>query len=209
MRNCELIVFANSVKHGQHCVAGKDIQSGKWIRPVSDANGAALSHNQVKYQNPYGIYTVKPLQRILMSFSAHAPLPHQPENHIIDKTPWRQNYSISKRAIEDYLDSPEDLWGKSDRVPHIDIVSGREPIEQSLYLIPAHHLHLYRNTFNSRRAKFSYNGFNYDLSVTDPNFENLLSSEKVDNCFLCVSLGEQYKGSNFKIVAAIYQRDPE
>ena len=35
-----IVVFANSVKHGKHCVAGKDVQSKKWIRPVSNAEGA-------------------------------------------------------------------------------------------------------------------------------------------------------------------------
>jgi hypothetical protein len=69
MTQAEIIVLANSVKHGQHCVAGKCINTGNWVRPVSNANGAELSHEQAKYQNPYGTFGVKPLQKIRMGFS--------------------------------------------------------------------------------------------------------------------------------------------
>lgn len=37
---------ANFIKHGQHCVAGKCVNTGKWIRPVSNQQGAELSHEQ-------------------------------------------------------------------------------------------------------------------------------------------------------------------
>ena len=47
-----IVVFANSVKHGKHCVAGKEVQTKKWIRPVSNVDGAELDDHQCKYGNP-------------------------------------------------------------------------------------------------------------------------------------------------------------
>ena len=47
-----IVIFANSVKHGQHCVAGKTVNGGKWIRPVADINGKELDHEQAKFSNP-------------------------------------------------------------------------------------------------------------------------------------------------------------
>ncbi|BDS30909.1 dual OB domain-containing protein [Aeromonas caviae] len=110
MTQIEVVVFANSIKHGQHCVAGKCVNTGKWIRPVSNQQGAELSHEQAKYQNPYGIYGVKPLQKIKMGFSHHVPLLHQPENFLIDGNRWKQNYSIGIADLSNYVDEPTDLW---------------------------------------------------------------------------------------------------
>jgi hypothetical protein len=76
MSQVEIVVLANSVKHGQHCVAGKCMETGKWIRPVSNTRGGELNHEQAKYQNKYGVYSVKPLQRILMGFLHPVPLPN-------------------------------------------------------------------------------------------------------------------------------------
>jgi hypothetical protein len=38
----EIVVFANSVKHGNSCV-GKCTRTGEWIRPVSNNEGAEIS----------------------------------------------------------------------------------------------------------------------------------------------------------------------
>lgn len=135
MTKSEIVVLANSIKHGQHCVAGKCLSTGRWIRPVSNEHGAELSHDQAKYQNPYGTYGVRPLQKIRMGFSRHVPLPHQPENFLIDGNRWQQNYSIGVAELPNYLDTPADLWGDGNRVQHDQIILGLHNISQSLYLV--------------------------------------------------------------------------
>lgn len=204
MKNIEVVVLANSVKHQQHCVAGKCIANGQWVRPVSNADGAELSHAQALCKNPYGQFNVKPLQKVIMSFSTHAPLSHQPENYVIDGSVWRQNFGISVGELDNYLDTPNDIWGGTDRVSHASIVSGHISIEQSLYLIAVENLHLYKNQYDRRRASFSYRGNNYDLAVTDPNFDRIIQNNEVPKGVLCVSLGEEYQGNCFKLVATIF-----
>ncbi len=61
--NTTVVIFANSVKHEKHCVAGKDVDSHSWIRPVSDTEGAELSDQQCFCENPHGRFKVKPLQK--------------------------------------------------------------------------------------------------------------------------------------------------
>ena len=41
----KVVIFANSVKHKQHCVAGKLLISGQWqwVRLVADSAGSALA----------------------------------------------------------------------------------------------------------------------------------------------------------------------
>lgn len=204
MTQTEIIVLANSVKHGQHCVAGKCINTGIWIRPVSNANGSELSHEQAKYQNPYGTFGVKPLQKIRMGFLQHVPLLHQPENYLVDGNLWRQNYSIGEAELADHLDTPDDLWGHDNRVQHILIAMGLYNIDQSLYLVQVDNLNLYTIDDGRRRASFEYNRIHYDLAVTDPKFDEIVREQREVNGILCISLGEEYQEYCYKLVATIF-----
>ncbi len=80
-------------------------------------------------------------------------------------------------------------------------------IEQSLYLIQTSDLEL-RRVDNRKRAIFCYAGINYDLPVTDPNFDRQ-DTDPDHQQILCISLGEKYDpsgGNNYscyKIVATV------
>ena len=199
-----IVVLANSVKHQQHCVAGKCIITKKWIRPVANANGAELSHDQAKYENPYGKFNVKPKQKIEISLESHVPLPNQPDNYLIDNIRWQQKYVIEDHELSNYLDSPNDLWGQGDRVPFSVIENEEIIVTQSLYLVQVENLELYMNQYDKRRASFHYNGHAYDLAVTDPNFDTILNDEIEANGVLCISLGEEFEGNCYKLVATIF-----
>jgi hypothetical protein len=202
-----IAIFANSIKHGKHCVAGKDVATNEWVRAVSDADGTELTDDQCKFANPYGEFCVKPLQKIEMEFSAHAPLLHQPENFVISNAQWQQEYTLKPDEITAFLDYPETLWGLGNNVSYSAIVTNQLQIEQSLYLIKVENVRLHTTTNVDsklkRRISFIYNGNNYDLPVTDPQFDKLLNNELQHQEILCVSLGEEYQGYCYKIVATI------
>lgn len=206
MKNIEVLILARSVKKGNHCIAGKCIKTRQWVRPVSDTNGGELNDEQIKYENPHGKYPVKPLQRMVMSFASHVPLLNQPENYLIDGKIWKQNYNISLDELEQFLDEPDDLWGMDDKVSYKSIGSKEIVIEQSLYLIQVEKLKLYRNKYNKKRALFLYNGQQYDfaVTVTDSEFDKICSEKKEIKGILCISLGEEYNGDCYKLVAAIF-----
>lgn len=203
-----LIIFAKSVKHGGFCVAGKCVDTGQWIRPVSDENGGAIIENQAVATNPNWLqqgknpYPIRLLHRITMNFIRHVPLLHQQENWLNDfNTVWQHNYSISINELNAYLDRPNDLWGNNDRITNIMI----ENVRNSLYLIYVTNLYLYINQFNRHRARFFYNNINYDFAVTDPNFSNLINNQNnYQSAILCVSLGECYENNHYKLVASIF-----
>ena len=204
-----IAVFANSVKHGEHCVAGKDISTGSWIRPVADTAGAELSHSQCLCDTPNGKFIVKPLQKVEIKFRQHAPLLNQPENHVITDEIWEQKDRIEEAEIVSYLDTPDTLWGHGNSVNFAQIEARLIDIEQSLYLVKVDNLELFKAMNNKRRAIFTYAGIRYDLPVTDPNFYRLLAEPQYQQV-LCVSLGEKFDpagGNNFscyKIIAAIF-----
>ncbi len=41
----QIICLANSQKHGERCIAGIEISTGKWIRPVSNLNDGRIPRN--------------------------------------------------------------------------------------------------------------------------------------------------------------------
>ncbi len=204
MNKMTIVILANSVKHHQHCIAGKTLQDSQWVRLVSDKCGAELSHEQVKYENPYGKFNVKPLQKVIVGIAKAVPLTNQPENQLIDESAWQQNYSLKEKDLVNYVDTPTSLWGEGDRVSYQQIQSGQVKIPQSLYLVQVDALNLYRNQHDKRRVSFSYNGINYDLAVTDPNFDKMLANASELMGILCVSLGEKFEGNCFKLVATVF-----
>lgn len=207
-----IVIFANSVKHNNHCVAGKDIYTKEWIRPVADANGNALTTQQIQLKNPYGIFPAKPLQKVKINFLKHAPLINQPENYVIKNRIWIQEYNLSKNEIFKFIDTPKHLWidriSPNDRVDYHLIKSRKFKIYQSLYLIKVDKIHIYwkdRSEFGfnpQRRGRFRYNGIIYDLAITDPNFKEFKEQYLYDK-ILCVSLGENLDGYCYKIIASI------
>jgi hypothetical protein len=204
MIKVEMVILANSVKHGAHCVAGKEINTKEWVRPVGNENGSALSHEQVMCINPYGSYPVKPMQKIIMALESHVPKINQPENFQVDGSSWTQHYKISEADLDRYLDHPDDLWGAGDRVVFDKIKTGAVTISNSLCLIKVESLKLYKCSDDKRRCSFIYKGFDYNLAATDPMFDKLLSSSPVLQGILCISLGEEYHGYCYKLVASIY-----
>lgn len=209
MNNVEMVILANSIKHGQCCVAGKNLSDGQWVRPVANERGAELSRNQILVSDYSESVSARPMQKVSMNLKKHVPLKHQPENFCVDSSRWRQTGAITVRELEDYLDHPKDLWGPYDRVAYERIESGVVRVSQSLYLIRVDQLRLYRNSDNKRRASFNYQESKYDLAVTDPKFDMLMNAQEGCSNIICVSLGEPFYGNSdkascYKIVAAIF-----
>lgn len=60
------------------------------------------------------------------------------------------------------------------------------------------------------RARFAHGGTIYNLSVTDPLYEakytvRPLGTYTLGRCYLTISLGEEFKGDAYKLVAAIFE----
>ena len=210
----ELVIFANSVKTGQHCVAGKEIKTKQWVRPVSSENGGSLSDSIVKYPNKGRLWEVKPLDKILIKFNKPAPLKNQPDNWMISEQTWETRYKITRDEVYSYRDTPENLWLKQDclqdrqdRVDFESIKTGNYKISQSLYLIFVDKINLYtRNRLDKglqTRGNFEYNGMQYDFALTDPNFFHDLNQKTLENKFLCISLGAELNGYCYKIIASV------
>jgi hypothetical protein len=212
------VCFANSRKKNGHCIAGKELlerRPGGWIRPVSPQPTKEISTDQYQYEMG-GEPDV--LDVISVQCRLHQPLPHQPENHLIDtRHYWSPQGQISFANIAVWLDAPSTLWDHGFQSSYC--LNNRVPVAvsalQSLYLIKVPFLILFvgvkPNDPNQKRivrGTFAYGGLSYCLNVTDPWIEKRYL-EKADGNYtlnapvLCISLGEPFDGYFYKLIAAV------
>lgn len=200
-----ILILANSFKNHHWCVAGKSTTTRQWVRLVGDRAGAALTAEQTTYTNSFGPQRLRPLKKIVMEIGAPVPLINQPENFLA-MPGWRQAHvkAFTPDQLHLYADTPPDLWGDGDCVSDMDIQMGDTVIGQSLYLVAVNDMQLHRNAHDKRRVSFTYNGQAYDLSSTCPSYDRYEKGEMAPNGYICVSLGEDYRGDHYKIVATIF-----
>jgi hypothetical protein len=217
MPDVELVCLANSAKNSGRCVAGVTGE-GEWIRPLGTGVAGAVMWNELNLDT--GSEPAL-LDRIVVPLKTRAPDQYQPENWTIKRTQWRFNGHLdddSARALLTQLRSrdPEIFRNRTDRIPQAELESN--PADASLVIIrPAKFSLYYRSWNGSRRirAEFVQAGQRYDLGMTDPVFKNRVGNHPDGESFsatailpettffLCVSLGEPYRGDCYKMVAGV------
>lgn len=205
MKRLRCVVFASSIKHGGRCIVAKDFDSKKWFRFVSDKNGSAIPYEKAMFYNELykKSYLLIPLKVVSIPIDSESPILGQPENVILGDGSINQVEPFVVNDISGFLDNPDDLWGKGDCVSDEDVST----ITQSIYLIKPKNAKLESeiNDFDGklkRYVSFKYNMIDYRLPCTDPKFDSLLK-ENFSVQALCISLGENFNGYHYKIVASI------
>lgn len=222
MEPIKIVCLANSRKISGRCIAGKIAEENKWIRPVSNRESEEISEEERRYKNGQ---MPKLLDIISIPVKEHKPILLQKENYLIDADYYWDKTGRFESNLNDFLDSPQDLWGtgsssyqgKNDRISEAVC----DNYNESLYLIKPQSLKIivriegeeFDNAKRKVRAEFEYNGTTYIFSITDPVVERKYLSGK-DGCFtlsiekiyLCVSAGLPYNGYCYKFVASIIEK---
>ena len=210
----EIVCLANSIKHGERCIAGIDRQTKEWVRPVSGRSDGAVTEAERQY---FEGREPQLLDRMSVPLRCARPKGFQCENWLIDSSwDWVKLGRVGWDVLTELEEFPEDLWTAgypecphNDRVP-VRYLSGSAG---SLKLVRVDGLEIIRPSGSKPRvwAEFQYAGLRYKLSVTDPAWRRTVQpgvprSEKVGESFLTVSLGEPFKEFSYKLVAAIMPR---
>lgn len=234
MERKRVVVLAKSRKEGQRCVAGREIiggdpnqpcSVGPWIRPVSNRDKGGLDVGEMLLSSGR---EVQVMDFVEVYLTGPADDRYQPENWRIDDSQrWCDLGNMNVKPFLSVLqESPRDLWGdSSDRVAH-SYLEFIKPPSQSLYMIRPTNLRvrLFRGYRNHRKtqAVFEYNGIEYHFSITDPvihdRYQGQIPEPNAaplefplpcgDACYLCVSLGGEYRGDHYKLVATIFENAP-
>jgi hypothetical protein len=204
---------------GGRCIAGITL-SGDWLRPVSSAeDGTLYPQNYILDDGSEAAL----LDIIRLEVAKARPVPYQPENWEITAARWQRCGHLQPNDASAFLRAhvtpgPDLLGNRSDRIDYRYIVD--HPVAASLCVIEPVGLRwgININAKGKRQTRvyFTLSGFPYNLSVTDPIWEDRLRDlsygayERVvagidarDEVFLTISLGEPFQGSCYKLVAAV------
>lgn len=218
-----IICLANSRKPSGRCIAGKEFDGqvfGRWLRPVSTRPTHEVSDRERRYGNGK---VAQLLDIMKVPLNRADPFDHQVENHVLDGIccwtkigtgNWDQVVScVDSFDLAFWRNSESTRHGKNDKVS----VANVKMAGSSLKLIRVSDLNLvvhfepgYQGAPGRRRVRgrFSLNNTSYQMSVSDPDIEDLYLSggdgtHPVGDAVLCVSLVEVYHGFAFRVIASL------
>ena len=183
----KMICMANSWRPGGRCVAGIDIETGEWIRPVLRDQNAIPEGATV-----FGNHPLEPLDVIEMDLAAPKyKTRFQKENRIITSEQWAH---VDRVTADDVLQYCSDNWNvlhSSAKVVKPDVLEIKPPDEwTSLELRRVADVTFEPDDRKENRWKAMFrtgaiSASNYSLSLTDPiATERLNEGEDLDGEWL-------------------------
>ena len=214
-----IVCLANSWKPGGYCVAGREIlPNGRveaWVRPVSHRQGEEVSVEEQRYPDG-GLPQL--LDVVDVPLLVHTPHHHQRENWLLNpRARWKKAGALAPQELSRLADVSAPLWvnghstqrGQNDRMP----VEVARKVAGSLRLIRVDSVlfEVWNDGNRDRvRGRFSFNGDEYALGVTDPVCAGRLEAQGAGEhprgkAWLTVSLGEEFHGYCYKLVAGVIE----
>ena len=204
-----IVCLANSRKGGDRCIAGMELGSTEWVRPISRRSSEAVSDAERQYANGAD---PRILDVVSMRLAEQKSDGFQCENWLLDSAvQWKKRGRIDWEDLCLLEQQPESLWingysswgGLNNRVP----VDRQEEISNSLALIRVDAVEISGDNF----VHFQYMGSNYAINLTDPVYEEIIrtkgySRQRLGESFITVSLGKEWHGFFYKFAAAIIER---
>lgn len=208
MRNIRLIVMTESSKFSGKCVAGIDVESGKWVRLVSDdeETHGAIANNDLYYQDGGKCQVLDIVDvPIIEECGDHI----QPENVLLDTSKYIRYAGMA--SLEDVLEiHPAEIRNDILGNKYSYISEQRvDSVGYSLALVEVQDLEIVQvenpNGRPKTKANFTYQGYSYtQMSVTDPRFYSVISGTVYDSAVLVISIGTPYNEKYYKFVSGIY-----
>ena len=202
----QVVLFAISWRQGGYCVAGKDVKTKEWIRPVTAAG--PVPEEQVK--------GLKLMDVVEMELGSHVSVHHQSENYEMIDKPWKKIKEVDKTLIKPFLDDPVNIWDSklskgTDSLTPLEIT--QSVINTSLCLINPVELNILHEKRKSDGKDKHYGIFifkkqQYKISITDPIFNSRFrqfGNFVIQKPVLCISLAEEFKdrGRCYKLIAGV------
>jgi len=226
MHTRDVVILANSRKYGGHCIAGKDIRTGKWIRLINklDDHGKTIPFSGYDLFTLFGSAHGPTLFECLrIQFINKCPFYCQPENELISREKWQ---SLGFFPIQDLpkLEDPEyPIWlgqpdfGNSDNIPY-SICNAQNPLicslvfrklTQEMNQIEIGHKHSLKGRIQYL-LNFNLNSVAYSLVITDIHSEAALLKEEIKEgrfpvIYATIGVGQIYPemASHYKLIVGL------
>ncbi len=186
-----IICLANSWRDGGRCLAGIDLQSGKWVRPVPAGGGAFPEHC-----TRIGGYLVQPLDVLEIPLAAGPTVVRfQKENYEVLPGKWRRIRRATVGEVTRYCSANPRVLHNRTKVVQPSYLASLHPSRwTSLQLVGNWNVTFVPHQRDSFRwvACFSTSAADYKLTVTDPlTTARLNRGERLaKHCLLTASLTE-------------------
>jgi len=206
MYSREIVILANSRKHSGSCIAGIDLKSGKWVRPINNPSRNRTDPTAFKAADFIKLcgdsFGPQLLDCYSIKFSKKIPSINQPENELIEREEWRFSKRLSLKSLEDLISPDPCEWMCNPKS-----ISKKEmesnPVSSSLTLL---HLNeadnepkIYcteANGYPQTRLEFTYEDVAFNLSLTDHTYyilrEKHSDEEMLKDFYVSVGIGELY-----------------
>ncbi len=206
----QIICLANSQKHGDRCIAGIEVSTGKWIRPVSNLDDGRVPRNVclVNGEEPK-------LLDILEIPLAEASPGYECENRLILPGQWK---NMGKASVNNLVKYCEDeiiysQWLNS--VPFSFLQELPSDDRRTLQLIRTSRLDIYKyeDTGKWEASLPVANGQRMKAKITDLALINKLNTgvNLSQECLITISLAQPWRRSPseelacWKLIAAIVE----
>lgn len=216
-----LVVLTKSAKMKNYCVAGIEVENGKWIRLENRLlDGDALSEQDMTYEDgtvcsELDVIEVECLEQDASNY-------YQPENVYIDtRYKFRKLNDVTWRDVlnQHPAELSNRLLNCGGGFSYItkEYAQTLNNYAKSLQLIKVRNLHIKESDskpdseeLSHPKAEFEYENSNgeilkYCLTVTDLNYHPAMKERYIENAYLIVSLGNEFKGNHYLLIAKIVE----
>jgi hypothetical protein len=206
----KIICLANSQKHRERCIAGVEISTGKWIRPVSNLDDGRVPLNVclVNGEEP------KLLDILEIPLAETSP-GYECENRLILPGEWKCTEKASVNDLVNYCED-EIIYSEClNSVPFSLLQELPSKDRRTLQLVKTSRLdiHKYEDTGKWEASLPLKNGQKMKAKITDLALINRLNTgiNLSQNCLITISLAQPWRKSQFeelacwKLIAAVLE----
>jgi len=197
-----IICLANSEKLSGRCIAGIEIGTGTWVRPVSLCRDTIYNERFID-----GKLGREPQLLDLVEIPIESQAPDkgcQPENRYLGKGNWRLIRRLSVSDIFEYIENEKYLLHNKDKKVDPEIFNTLPKHQwRSLQLISVTKPCFKPNPWNDRKhpiCTFVYSEYTYELKITDPIIIHKIKNDaKIsEKCLFTVSMATPFKSPSYE-----------
>jgi len=207
-------VLANSWKHHDYCIAGIDLATGKWVRPVTKLNDGRVPLVEMKLKGRIPAL----LDIIDIPLDTSGPdFGFESENRWILPGEWRHVSVETPETVSRYVSQPTQILHSNARTVSPDVLKAL-PFEKraTLQLVRIENFAV-RDSWNLGKRRWSgrlaSGGKEFDATISDPVFHAKLNEghKPASRCFLTLSLSMPFSSSTgappvcWKLIAGVIE----
>lgn len=212
-----IVILSKSKKYNNYCVAGKDIETGEWIRLISQNNDIhnAIESQDLIYENGLEAQILDIVRVQVKDVDERFKNKYQPENYILNNEYYLEyiNY-LEMYNLEEFIDYSDTIFFNKYKCISDNELKDLSYVNSLLLLkVSILKVKIKKNARRRLVANIKYNGVWYnDITITDMKFtekyyDEILPSDNGKNFYnikIVVSLGELFNNNHYKLIATVF-----